>query len=275
MILTFVHTKKFQNPEPTIKLAETFVRYQSLDKIHEGWYNVMKLAYIYESDIEESVMTQIDLNSQFSMTEQENVIKFITNLAPKNHNKEALKSVFRTLEAYHQNKLFPDIINTLKIMIPWHDSFNMMKDAADILYRYRKSPYLRNIAEVIREGNDQSYLRILKNGLDIHNLNKENLMCYLNDIKPHFKVGELSNNLPLRTINNLAVAYSLVVAHFDNCDDLLKFDAGDVFYKVLNKKVELGETDQEKIQILDEWSTNVYRMVRDNPESLNYMRDAA
>ena len=281
LVLNIFHKDQFRNPGSTTKLGETFERYHSLDTIHEGWYGIMKQTYIDDSGVEERVMTQIDLNSRLPIDEQEKVINFMSSFIDKYNNKEslnereALDSVFRTIEVFNQSSFYFDVIDTLEAMISWHYSFNMMKGTADLLFSNKESSYLGKIAEVIREGNDQAYLKVLNNCPDIHNLNKENLVCYMRDLLSRFKDKKLSYNLPLRTVNNLVTAYNIVVGHFDNDDGLLKFDAGDVFYQVLNEKVKLGGTDQEKIRILDQWSTNVYRKIRDNPEQINFMELAA
>ena len=285
VVLNIFHRNQFGDPELTTKFGETFERHLNLDTIHDGWHEVMINAYASNSDVEARVMTQIDLNSHFPIDEQEKVINFIKSTINKFYNKEnlndrkTLNSVFRTLEAYHQSPLCSDVIDTLEIMVLWHRSCSAMKDVSDCLYHHRNNSNLKKMAEMIREGKDKTYsvtfANLFMNCSDHHNINRDNLMCYFDYVRPNFYVGKLGNNLPLRTINSLVETYDLVLSFFINdpssaASYFIREKVKSTFFKVLNKKVKLGNTDQEKIQILDEWSTNAYRLIRNNPEKMNY-----
>lgn len=285
MVLNIYHREQFKDPELTTKLGETFERYINLNPTINEWFWIMINAYTKNSGIEERVMTQIDFNSQLPVDQQNRVINFIRDTINKFNDKknlndrETLNSVFRTLEAYHQSPLYSEIIETLEFMVPWHKSSSAMKDVANCLYRYKNSPYLRDMAGAIRESKDKTHsvklANLFMNCSDHHNLNTDNLNCYFSYVRSGIYIGDLADNLPLRTINNLVETYNLVLSFFPRDPSrasayLIRKDVKDVFFGVLNKKVELGETNQEKIQILDQWSTNVVRMMRDNPEKLNY-----
>jgi hypothetical protein len=275
MIYRIAEMKIYEDVDLTVKIAETFERCCKEGDLSGGWTRLIGDVYVSNPNFINLAINMLDLTSNLPFKSQIKAINLIVKIRNQDYSQDALESLSRTINAYGDSPHFDDVISTLNSTTRWAHNQVMKKDVADLLYHLRDNPKVKDVADIINENASKDYtdrlVTMFSNCSDIYNLNKGNLMSYLQNIIPYLRTVEFYYKLPMRTINNVVKTHSLIMNIFDGKNSTPQMNAEQIFVKILYEKTKLGSTDQEKIQILDEWSTNAYQLIKDHDEDLRHM----
>jgi hypothetical protein len=175
------------------------------------------------------------------------------------------------------------LINVLCVFDDTKNDSTPIKHLAGMLTKYHSHIYNEKILDVIERfitcyshsHNLSECSDFIDNCPDIYNVNLNNLETYFMYVKDYFTDKEFKSSLTSQDIDNLIGTYNLISGTCESWDEELKEKALEGFGKIMDQKVKNGKTIAEKRRILNEWSSNVYQMIINNPEALNFMRDAA
>jgi len=269
MVCCIADIETYKNVDLTIRLAETFEDCFKEEDFGAGWTQLMGNVYTSNPNFINLTFDILSFSSQSSFNSQGRMFNFIDKIRNQDYSQDSLNSLSRTINVYGDSPYFEDIILTLSSTTHRSNNQVIRKGVSDVLYRFRNNPRVKYVINILKDGSNKGYterlVKIFNNCPDLKDFDKENLKCYLSHINSDFHAEELCYQLPFKTINSLVTTYNLIMNIFDKGNLNLRDNAESVFYQTLNNKVALGETDQEKIKIIDEWSANAYKLIIDNP----------
>jgi len=176
-----------------------------------------------------------------------NVAAAIAEAACRYEDEEAVKDVCQLMERYQTHD---DLYEISKL------SFNISQSVFD--------PRVPKMVKKVLNGN-----------VALTDENIDTIKGYACEIFAELGDTELAYNLPLGHMKNLVRAYRIVESTCQGESKDFDKEVRTSFLDVLNLKISYGASLQDKKDIVQEWSTNVYRLVRDNPEALRFMRNVA
>jgi len=246
-------------------------------------------------------VTDVTVNSSINSTNYEKIFLPLNNFLrdhPKTSRFRSFKKlVWKSAIEYQDSDKLVSVLNFLDKVVDRKD-FSEISESFDDLHYTNEGEGLillskvytkclnneRMFSEVnktisnhdLNENFKYSYLKILNNSMVFSNYSFPLLYNYfVSETPERIKDSELKSSFSLMEVNNVMQAYNIISGSTDHWKSYEKIIAKEIFFGILNRKVATGSTIKEKKHILNEWSTNAYKLIRDNPESLNFMRDAA
>ncbi|MBT3297952.1 hypothetical protein HN385_03445 [archaeon] len=133
----------------------------------------------------------------------------------------------------------------------------------------------------IKHYKDREILKLIKLSQavnDWENWDPNVIKFYIKNI--NFKDQDLEYNLPIRVINNLVKAYQVSYNYMFSPTKRSKngkrtrmfgFDFSEQFCAYLDSAASLGNTQKEKVMMINAWSIDTYRLIKDpNSYQINY-----
>jgi hypothetical protein len=192
-------------------------------------------------------------------------------------NLTTLEQVSTRLNNYHGDKLteFSEYITELNDA---HRDFELTLEAMDVFDKYYDMGKINEISDVLTSYKflffesitelltDQAYSAIM-NGMNISNIMSGTYSAITNKIKD----PDLNKNINYADLENIATAYTFILNLHRNKSKEARRVLTDGFYRIMNEKLNQGESTAEKITILKRWGIEVYSRLKKHSNELRYV----
>ena len=203
--------------------------------------------------------------------------------------KEGVRAICNVLDKYSEKKELNDVIHIIKLTTNKsvdYSSKTLLWETVETLNHYSDKAnkehtinVIKNLFEYGRKLNLENHelinwMKIIRNNSSSHYLNDITLSDY-SKICDLLEDQELATSLPMGAINNVMRAYNLIKSSYESENRELREGAKNGFFSVLNNKISSGTDFGKRKEIVNEWSCNVYRMVKKDPASIKFLSGVA